>query len=179
MQEYIQALTNAISYSFPEDVIEYIFNRIRSTDAGKFYDINAIWLNGVNRGLSTVKLLLKLGADINYKINGQATPIMYVAQSGMRDVVKFMIENGADLTIRDNNGNDVHYYAKGRIDIHALLKEMAEQKATEELVKRNQMLERQCQEMDGKLNYLLGMFEKMNMGEIPDFVHKKMKGDDN
>jgi len=167
MQEHIHALAVALNNSFPEDVIECIVYRTRSTDDGRDFDINSCWQYlRQPKNIRCIKAILKLGADINYRQpNTGATPIMYIAQTGSRDIVKFMIECGADLTITNSSGNTVYHYARlGNININDILREMDENR---------------CQETTGKLSYLTHRLDEMNINDMTGLSHKKMKANGN
>lgn len=50
-----------------------------------------------------VKLLLRLGANINYMDNSLGTALHYSAIFGSKDMVQLLIENGSDVLIRNKN----------------------------------------------------------------------------
>lgn len=56
--------------------------------------------------LSVVKLLVKSGANVNGKYSDHyiATPIWYAANNGDFEIVKYLLDNGADPTVEDRNG---------------------------------------------------------------------------
>lgn len=169
-----QALIIAIQNCFPEDVIQYIYNQLGS------FDINKLWTSfAIERkdNIGALQILLKMGANVNYQLpETLSTPIMYFAQSAYKNMVLVMLEHGADLTIKNSSGKDVYYYAKESMtDISIIIKEFNEKKEKDELINRNKALENQCLEMNDKLNYLFGMFQKLNVGEIEDLTHKKYK----
>jgi len=73
--------------------------------------------------LKAIKLLIKLGADLNLSHNltsdmhpdyseNNVTPIMFAARSGATSIVKFMLESGADASIIDGSGKSVLDHAK-------------------------------------------------------------------
>jgi len=167
MQEHVYALAVALNNSFPEDVIECIVYRIYSTDDGRNFDINGCWQYlRQPKNVQCIKSILRLGADINYRQpNTGSTPIMYIAQTGSRDIIKFMIECGADLDITNSSGNTVYHYARlGNINMNDILREIDENR---------------CQETTGKLNYLMNRLNEMNIIDTTDLSHKKMKADNN
>ncbi|WP_375316005.1 ankyrin repeat domain-containing protein [Wolbachia endosymbiont (group A) of Colletes cunicularius] len=57
----------------------------------------------------TAHLLLSEGADLNAQDEGGWTPLHYAAFSGNIDVVRFLIDQGADYNITDNEGTPVYY----------------------------------------------------------------------
>lgn len=52
-----------------------------------------------------VELLLKYPLDINSKGLDDCTPLYYTIGKGDNNIVKFLIDKGADLNIPDNDGN--------------------------------------------------------------------------
>ena len=54
--------------------------------------------------LSAVKLLVtEFRADVNFKDN-HATPLHYACSNGNLDIIKFLIERGADVSAKDGDG---------------------------------------------------------------------------
>jgi uncharacterized protein len=91
------------------------------------------------RSIESLKLLLAAGADINAKDGTRGlTPLHEAARWGWNDVVRFLVDHGADLQAKDNRGMTPVDSAMGkaggnsrggqRIDIHedtaALLKQL-------------------------------------------------------
>jgi ankyrin len=91
------------------------------------------------RSIESVKLLLAAGADINAKDGTRGlTPLHEAARWGWNDVVRFLVDHGADLQAKDNRGMTPVDSAMGkaggnsrggqRIDVHedtaALLKQL-------------------------------------------------------
>ena len=174
MESYQKALRSAFLSNFPEDVIVYIFRCIQNIDNN--FDINSLWENLYNCYYNALLLMIKLGANINY-INPStgSTPIMYYAQNGNRQNVKILIEHNADLTIKNNYGNDIYYFANNKVNISEIIKEINDSKEKDALIERNKMLENQCQQMNEKINYLMDMFGQIKLGDSVDFSHKKNK----
>lgn len=71
--------------------------------------------------LDKVKALVNSGCDINQKCPDEASPIMYAIVEYQFDVCQYLIEQGADLTLRDNDGADVYELAESWPDILELL----------------------------------------------------------
>jgi len=91
------------------------------------------------RSIESLKLLLAAGADINAKDGTRGlTPLHEAARWGWNDVVRFLVEHGADLQAKDNRGMTPVDSAMGkaggnsrggqRIDVHedtaALLRQL-------------------------------------------------------
>ena len=48
--------------------------------------------------IEVVRLLLKNGADVNYRVSDEdLTPLMYASNSGNKEIVALLLENGADV----------------------------------------------------------------------------------
>jgi len=62
--------------------------------------------------LAPVKVLIKYGADVNACGDIGATPIFNAVIGGNAEVVKFLIQSGANLSIKNNTGRSVINYAK-------------------------------------------------------------------
>jgi ankyrin repeat protein len=64
------------------------------------------------KAIRRVKELLEQGADPNIAENNGITPLMEAASGGVRELVKLLLQNGADKTKRDNFGCDAGDYAQ-------------------------------------------------------------------
>ena len=62
--------------------------------------------------LEAVKVLLTNGADVNYKSVAGKTPLMAAAKRNSRDLATLLLENNADPSIADSNGNTAPAIAK-------------------------------------------------------------------
>jgi hypothetical protein len=102
------------------------------------WDINDDFREAVRSegDLNLAKRLLERGADINSRDSwyhrGSSSPyikrgtvLMYCAEAGKFDEVVFLIENGARVNLRDDNGATAASiaYDKGEIEIYNYLKE--------------------------------------------------------
>jgi ankyrin repeat protein len=81
------------------------------------------------RSIASLELLLKAGGELNAKENNRGlTPLHEAARWGWNDVVKYLVDHGADLNAKDNRGMTPVDSAMGkaggnsrggaRIDIH-------------------------------------------------------------
>ncbi|WP_047247680.1 ankyrin repeat domain-containing protein [Maribacter thermophilus] len=61
--------------------------------------------------IDTVQRMIELGEDINKKSLGM-TPVMYAARYNKVEVLKLLIDKGADLKIKSNKGFSVVKYAE-------------------------------------------------------------------
>ncbi len=74
----------------------------------------------------TVKILLKAGAEPNAADNNEHfTPLMHAAAEGQLEVVKLLLENGANPALKDIDGDDAQTFARqnGHIEVAELLSE--------------------------------------------------------
>ncbi len=79
--------------------------------------------------IETVKKLIDLGEDINQKSNGM-TPVMYAAKYNRTEILKLLIQKGANLKVKSSKGMTAIKYAKlhKATDTEALLKEALSKK---------------------------------------------------
>lgn len=59
----------------------------------------------------TVKKLIELGTDVNQKSNG-LTPAMYAAKYNRVEILKLLIEHGAKLNLKSDQGFSIKKYAE-------------------------------------------------------------------
>ena len=79
----------------------------------------------VKGDIETVKKLIELGADVNEKSNGM-TPAMYAAKFNRVDILKVLVENGANLKLKSEQGFKAEKYAElsNAKDVLAYLEEL-------------------------------------------------------
>ena len=77
----------------------------------------------------TVKKLVELGADVNQKSEGM-TPAMYAAKYNRTEILKFLIDQGANLKLKSDKGMTAIKYAElhKALDAHAIIKEALKNK---------------------------------------------------
>ena len=61
--------------------------------------------------VEVVKKFIQYGADVNENSNGM-TPLMYAARYNNLEILKYLVENGADFKIKDARGNTALKYAE-------------------------------------------------------------------
>jgi len=61
--------------------------------------------------LATVKKFIEYGADVNEMSNG-LTPLMFAARYNKVEIVKYLLERGADKSIKDDRGYTAAQYAE-------------------------------------------------------------------
>lgn len=68
----------------------------------------------------TVRKLIELGEDVNQKSLGM-TPAIFAARYNKTEILKLLIENGADIRIRSDRGYSITKYAEAANAIDALM----------------------------------------------------------
>jgi len=61
--------------------------------------------------LTTVKKFIEYGADVNEVSNGM-TPLMYAARYNKVEIIKYLLEKGANKDKKDDKGNTAAKYAQ-------------------------------------------------------------------
>jgi antitoxin component YwqK of YwqJK toxin-antitoxin module len=59
-----------------------------------------------------IQLFVNLGADVNHRSAHGSTPIMYLAQSGKLEMLRYMLHKGANHKLVDYKGRGLYHYAK-------------------------------------------------------------------
>jgi ankyrin repeat protein len=89
----------------------------RTFTSNHFLEVNAqseitpFCMSIVKGDFETVKKLISLGADVNEKSLG-LTPAMYAAKFNKVEILKFLVEHGADLRKRSEQGFTARRYAQ-------------------------------------------------------------------
>ena len=89
----------------------------------KYFKVNSFCVSIALGDIETVQKLLELGEDVNQTSNGM-TPAMYAAKYNRTEILKILIEKGADLKARSDKRLTALQYAKlhGANDAAAMLK---------------------------------------------------------
>ena len=82
-----------------------------NTTLVKRVDISSFCKAVIKGDLETVKRLIDLGEDVNQKSQGM-TPAMFAARYNKVDVLEILIDNGADLNLKSNQGYTAKRYAE-------------------------------------------------------------------
>ena len=79
--------------------------------------------------IETVKKLIKMGVSVN-KFSGGKSPLMYAARYNRVEIIKLLVDKGADIKAVDKHGSSAFRYAErsGAIEAQELLKEMRKKK---------------------------------------------------
>ena len=67
------------------------------------YDATPLCVAISKGDIATVKKLVEYGVDVNERKNSM-TPLMYAARYNNAEIAKFLIEKGADVYAKDDNG---------------------------------------------------------------------------
>ncbi|XP_046559442.1 ankyrin repeat domain-containing protein 50-like [Haliotis rubra] len=80
-----------------------------SRDTGADADLRAACKKG---SLAEVKRILDTcRADVNCRVRHGMTPVMWAAGRGHRDVVELLVNQGTDVSLVDNDGNNILHHA--------------------------------------------------------------------
>ena len=71
------------------------------------------WTEGPAQLLEAVKLCLELGMDVNQANSMGVTALHGAANRGSDDIIRFLVEKGADLSAQDNEHRTALDWAKG------------------------------------------------------------------
>lgn len=79
--------------------------------------------------IETVKKLIKMGVSVN-KFSEGKSPLMYAARYNRVEIIKLLVEKGADVKAKDKHGSTALVYAKrsGAADAETLLTTIATKK---------------------------------------------------
>lgn len=77
----------------------------------EFKEINSFCKAIVKGDLEMVKSLISLGEDVNQKSLGK-TPAIFAARYNRVEILKVLISNGADLSIKCDRGYSIKKHAK-------------------------------------------------------------------
>lgn len=91
-----------------------------STSNEIVYYGNSPLCNAILKGdLATVKKFVEYGTDVNEMSNG-LTPLMLAARYNKIEILKYLVEKGADKKIQDERGNTALKYAENSKSTEAL-----------------------------------------------------------
>jgi uncharacterized protein len=81
--------------------------------AGVNWVLAQTWTEGEDALLEAVKLCLELGMDVNQQNSMGITALMGAANRGSDAIIQYLVDNGADLTLLDNENRSALDWAKG------------------------------------------------------------------
>jgi ankyrin repeat protein len=108
------ALVALTAYAGQKETTEYLI--------GKGADVNAVARNTTgftaltgavaNNHTEIAKLLVKRGAQVNYRYEGGFSPLMGASEHGNVELVNFLLAKGADPNAKTRDGKDPMSFAK-------------------------------------------------------------------
>ncbi|OLD13041.1 MAG: hypothetical protein AUI50_01565 [Crenarchaeota archaeon 13_1_40CM_2_52_14] len=108
------AIVALTAYLGQKETTEYLI--------GKGADVNAVARNPTgftaltgavaNNHTEIAKLLVKRGAQVNYRYEGGFSPLMAASEHGNVELVNFLLANGADPNAKTGDGNSPMSFAK-------------------------------------------------------------------
>ncbi|XP_067652901.1 ankyrin repeat domain-containing protein 50-like [Haliotis asinina] len=94
------------------DVVKFLVDRGANVSLVNEEGDNILHLACAGGDLETVKLILSLKAvDINSRGDLSKTPVMVAAHGGHSDVVEFLVDRGANVSLVDSDGDNVLHLA--------------------------------------------------------------------
>lgn len=120
--EFVNCIKSAFSLNLSSKSKEFLINFIDNPEMdidnyffslySKQNTLDEILLASASKELLTfVKLMLKLGADINAQDKNKNTALIYAAISGNIEIVKLLINSGANTRVKNIQGNTALMYA--------------------------------------------------------------------
>ena len=87
-------------------------------------DVNPLCLAISKGDIATVKQIIAYGIDVNDITNRGMTPLMYAAIYNQSEIAKLLLENGANLDMKDKSGRTALDHAKtsGSNEVMEILK---------------------------------------------------------
>lgn len=101
-------LEYAISKNLPIPVLDVIVNAGCPVDR---LDASENTLLFKKLQAPVVEWLINLGLNVNHKNKGNESPLLRAIQNNQLEVVKVLLENGADISYRDKEGNSLFHVA--------------------------------------------------------------------
>ncbi len=114
-------------YNGHTEIVKLLIDRGAVVDSRDLADRTALLYAATGPFPETVKVLLEKKANINAVDNGEHfSPLMHAAAEGNLDVVKILIDYGADPTLKDVDGDTAESFArqKGHTEVVEYLKSL-------------------------------------------------------
>ncbi|XP_067659820.1 histone-lysine N-methyltransferase EHMT2-like [Haliotis asinina] len=94
------------------DMVELLVSRGADVSLVDVYGDNILHWASEGGGRETVEFVLSLdGVDVNSRGGGGWTPVMRAARGGHRDVVELLVSRGADVSLVDDDGDNILHLA--------------------------------------------------------------------
>lgn len=113
----------ALCFSMVSVNAKTVKSNINSYEAAPYFKVNSFCVSIAKGDIDTVIKLLSRGEDVNEKSNGM-TPVMYAAKFNRTEILKLLIEKGANLKVRSEKNMTALKYAKlhGAKDAEVIIK---------------------------------------------------------
>jgi uncharacterized protein len=108
-------------------LVEYLLEKGADPKATMGTGATALHLAAVAHNVESMSALLKHGADVNARESYNNTPALLAANKrgpGRKDALKLLVENKADLTIKDKDGSSIPLLAGRDPELAKILKEI-------------------------------------------------------
>jgi len=104
-------------------------NDLQKNTETSIVDVSPFCQSISKNDIETVKKLIKMGVSVN-KFSGGKSPLMYAARYNRIEIIKLLVEKGADIRAVDKQGTSVTQYAErsGAVEAYELLKELRKKK---------------------------------------------------
>jgi hypothetical protein len=96
---------------------EYDVDRVRDAESGN----TSLGLAALEGNLTSIKELIRKGANVNYTNDSGKTVLMLSAERGDSDAVDLLLKNGADPDIQDLNGKTARDLSHPYLDIDRIM----------------------------------------------------------
>ena len=129
MKKTIIISSIALCFSIATVSAAPLANSVNNYSAEFVFKVNPFCVSIAKGDFETVKKLIDLGADVNQKSNGM-TPVMYAAKFNRTDILKLLIDKGANLKAKSDKGLTAVEYAKlhGAKDAQEILESILSKK---------------------------------------------------
>lgn len=129
MKKTIIITAVALCFSIVAVNAESLTTNATSTTVETVFKVNSFCVSIAKGDIETVKKLINRGADVNEKSNGM-TPAMYAAKFNRTEILKLLIDKGANLKVRSDKKMTALKYAElhGATDAAAIIKEVTAKK---------------------------------------------------
>lgn len=96
-----------------------LIHKYEKPDDTRFGDSSPLYVACQEDQLGVAKILIKHGANIEFKYRDGFTPLYVASQRGCIDIVKYLVSIGANVTVTCDNGSTPIYIAsqEGRTDV--------------------------------------------------------------
>ena len=114
-EELQQDLLKAIKANEGVDNIKQICEKLDTLDFGDSATNSPLFMvcaMDLHYNPDLIQLFVEMGADVNYRAKYRSTPIMFLAQFGALDMVKYLVSKGADYSLMNDYNIGLLEYAK-------------------------------------------------------------------